>query len=85
MDRWSEDVVENIKKDLTGKQYPEDVSKDEKRNLRKRAKDFVLLQGNLYYKCKKKWPNSNGHRYQRRQTSSFSGMKLVTCFCMRVE
>ena len=47
MDRWSEDVVENIKKCLTGKQYPEDVSKDEKRNLRKRAKDFVLLQGNL--------------------------------------
>ena len=46
MDRWSEDVVENIKKYLTGKQYPEDVSKDEKRNLRKRAKDFVLLQGN---------------------------------------
>ena len=83
MARWSEDVVGSIKQYLTGKQYPENTSKGEKLNLRKRAKDFILLQGyKSSLQVRKKLPNSNGHRYQRRQRSSFSGMTLVTYLCM---
>ena len=53
MDRWSGEVVENIKNYLTGRHYPENFSKDEKRNFRKRAKDFVVIEGKLHYKCKR--------------------------------
>ena len=52
MDRWNERIVEGITKFLTEKQYPENLSKDEKRNYRKRAQDFIVLQGKLHYKCK---------------------------------
>ena len=53
MDRWNHRIVEGFTKFLTEKQYPENLSKDEKRNYRKRAKDFIVVDGKLHYKCKK--------------------------------
>ena len=41
MDRWNQNVVENIKNYLTGNHYSENVSTDEKRKFRKQAKDFA--------------------------------------------
>ena len=53
MDCWNERIVEGITKFLTEKQYPKSLSKDEKGNYRKRAQNFIVLQGKLHYKCKK--------------------------------
>ena len=60
MDRWNERiVVEGITKFLTEKQYPENLSNDEKRNYRKRAQDFIVIQGKLHHKCKKSGQTRN--------------------------
>ena len=53
MDCWNERIVEGITKFLTEKQNPENLSKDEKGNYRKRAQNFIVVQGKLHYKCKK--------------------------------
>ena len=47
---WGEEVVEAYKEFLLscGKKYP-DLSKDQRRNFRKRASDFVVQDGKLYY------------------------------------
>ena len=48
---WGEEVVQAYKEFLlsSGKKYP-DLPKDQRRNFRKRASDFVVQDGKLYYK-----------------------------------
>ena len=47
---WNEEIVENYKEFLlsAGKKYP-NLPKDKRRNFRKRAGDFVVQEGKLYY------------------------------------
>ena len=52
MDRWSEEYAAGIKKYLVEKEYPKSVAKDDKRNLRKRAQNFQVVEGKLHYKCR---------------------------------
>ena len=67
---WSEDIVELHVFDweaLSGKHI-----KGRQTKLLKKAKDFVSLEENLYYKyMQKKRSKSDGHRYERRERSSF--------------
>ena len=48
---WSE-VAKAITDYLISQKYPENLSKNEKRNLRKRAQDFAVFEGKLHYKSK---------------------------------
>ena len=53
---WSEKIASNIKTYLLQAQYPSDLppsESDRRRNFRKRAKDFVVQDDQLYYKVKK--------------------------------
>lgn len=53
---WNEIVVRNIKEYLVHGKYPSDLPSSEsvkRRNFRKRAKDFMVKNGNLYYIDKK--------------------------------
>ena len=50
-EHWNEAVAEGYKEFLLsgGKNYPVDMAKEKKRNFRKRAQDFVVHEGRLYY------------------------------------
>ena len=47
---WNETVVFNIKEYLLHGVYPPELPSSEKRNFRKRAQDFKIESGQLYYK-----------------------------------
>ena len=46
---WNETVVFNIKEYLLHGVYPPELPSSEKRNFRKRAQDFKIESGQLYY------------------------------------
>ena len=52
-ENWNETVVEQIKHyHVTGK-YPAEWTSEKKRNFRRRAQQFTVKDGNLYYKNRK--------------------------------
>ena len=47
---WNKRIVMDFKIYLQCGEYPGDLLKEKRRNFRKRAKDFVVKDGELYYK-----------------------------------
>ena len=45
---WNVDIVQNIARFLMDQTYPGELTKDQRRNFRKRAKDFVVEEDRLF-------------------------------------
>ena len=75
MDHWSEEYADEARKCLINcKLYPDSLSKDGKRNFRKRDQDFLVVEEKMHYKCK------NGETRlaicSKEVKESFSGTKI---------
>ena len=46
---WNEQIASDLKNYVQFGVYPGDLPKDKRRNFRKRAKDFEVKDGELYY------------------------------------
>lgn len=46
----SDELIEEVYLYITANQYPEEASESRKRAIRKKAKKFIVKDGELYYK-----------------------------------
>ena len=49
-EHWNEEIALSFKQYLVCGRYPDVLPREKRRNFRKRAKDFEVMDGKLYYK-----------------------------------
>ena len=49
-EHWNEEIALNFKEYLMSGRYPDTLPKEKRRNFRKRANDFEVMDGKLFYK-----------------------------------